>query len=337
MKKPYIVLYIIIYILCAALLTGCAAPVRAQDTTLFAMDTVMNLRIYGDDGSAAAELSELIVGLDAALGATDAHSALYALNETGRSDDPTVCQMLALALAFCEETGGAVDPTVYPLVRLWGFPTGEYRVPSAQEIAAALECTGTDKLRLEDGAVTLADGAALDFGAFAKGWAGELCRDALLARGLNGILTLGGNIQTVGAKPDGSDWAVGVADPDDPAGYVLTLRLKGSCAVVTSGDYQRYFEDGGVRYCHILDPQTGRPAESGLRSVTVVCESGARADALSTALFVMGLDRAAEFWRKAGDFEAVFIDDTGAIYVTEGLANAASGEFSVLPKEAAPT
>ena len=123
---------------CAVLLTGCAAPVRAQDTTLFAMDTVMNLRIYGDDGSAAKELSELIAGLDAALGATDAHSALYALNETGRSDDPTVCQMLALALAFCEETGGAVDPTVYPLVRLWGFPTGEYRVPSAQEIAAAL-------------------------------------------------------------------------------------------------------------------------------------------------------------------------------------------------------
>lgn len=331
MKKLYIVLYIIIYTLICGF-SGCTGA-QARETAVFCMDTAMQLRVYGDDGSASGELCELLTGLDAKLSVTDEQSALYRLNETGRSSDETVLALWAEADRLCTRTGGAVDPTVYPAVRLWGFTTGDYRVPSDAEISDARMRVGAKHVRLSGGALTLDGGAALDFGAFAKGWAGDLCRQALEKRGLSAILSLGGNIQTVGTKPDGSDWVIGVTDPDNPSAYRLTLRLSGSCAAVTSGDYQRFFEQDGVRYCHILDPATGRPVDNGLRSVTVVCDSGVTADGLSTALYVMGYEKAAEFWRQSDDFEAVFLLADGTVYVTEGLAEAVRGaEYAVVAR-----
>lgn len=332
MKKQHLVLYIII-IYCICLFCGCAGQQTAQETTLFCMDTVMQLRLYGDnDGAAEAEITAILQGLDAALSVTDEQSALSACNANGRSSDETVLALWDAAALLCARTGGAVDPTVYPVVRLWGFTTQDYRVPDEAEIADVLALVGANRVQTADGTLRLPPGMALDFGAFAKGYAGDLCRQALEARGVSGILTLGGNIQTVGRKPDGSDWVVGIADPDAPESYCLTLRVQGSRAVVTSGDYQRYFEQGGVRYCHIFDPATGCPVQNGLRSVTVVCDSGVTADGLSTALFVMGMEKAVEFWRQSSDFEAVFLDESGKIFVTEGLRGAAGGTFTVVER-----
>lgn len=304
-----------------------------SDETLEAMNTVMQLRLYGDeDGAAAAELKSILTELDAALSVTDPDSALYALNRSGKSSDPTILALLNETAALTERTNGAADPSVYPAVRLWGFTGQNYHIPLQSEIDEILPLLGMAHVHVSADEVTLDPGSALDFGAFAKGWAADRCRAALEARDLPAVLTLGGNIQTVGAKPDGTDWVIGVADPDDPASYCLTLRLTGSRAVVTSGDYERYFEYEGRRYCHIFDPVTACPADTGLRSVTVVCDSGVMADGLATALFVMGREKAIEFWRGSNDFEMILIDADG-ISLTEGLKDAAAeAEFTVISR-----
>lgn len=217
--------------------------------------------------------------------------------------------------------GGAFDPTVYPLVCLWGFPSGEYHIPTEAELTGALAHTGAQHLQLDGAAAALDAGCSVDLGGIAKGYAAEQCAHQLEDAGAQAaMLSLGGNVQTVGSKPDGTAWQVGIADPKDPSSAIAVVRFTGSKALVTSGDYQRYFEQDGVRYHHILDPQTGRPVQNGLRSVTILADSGTLADGLSTALFVMGLERATEFWRASSDFEAVFITDDGVIYATEGAA-----------------
>ena len=130
------------------------------------------------------------------------------------------------------------------------------------------------------------------------------------------VLDLGGNIQTVGSRPDGGEWRVGVKSPDGGILGVLSIR---DMAVVTSGGYERYFEQDGQIYWHILDPKTGYPADSGLASVTIVGSDGTLCDGLSTAVFVMGRERAQELWRQWGGFEMLLLDSEGTIYITEGL------------------
>lgn len=206
--------------------------------------------------------------------------------------------------------------------QLWGFTTGTYRVPEPEEISSALAHTGAEQLHLDGARASLSAQAQLDLGALGKGWAGCLAVEYLAAQSgiTGGILALGGNVQTYGAKPDGSPWQIGIQDPGG-AGTLGLLCLKGTWAVVTSGGYQRYFEADGVRYCHILDPSTGMPAQAGLTSVTVVAEDGLLADGLSTALYIMGLEEAADFWRENQDFEAVFCTTEGEIYATAGLTS----------------
>ena len=132
------------------------------------------------------------------------------------------------------------------------------------------------------------------------------------------LLDLGGNIQTIGTKPDGTDWKLGLRSPFDEGSFA-TLEIS-DCAVITSGGYERYFvgEDDET-YWHILDPATGKPAHSGLASVTIIGKEGRLCDALSTSLFVMGLDKATELWKQRDDFEMVLVSEEGEIYLTEGL------------------
>lgn len=311
------------------LLSACAAPAPSE-CEIFAMDTLMSVKVWGDDALLSLVTSE-INALDSALSAVDADSAIYALNENGSAVlDASLCDLLQQSVALSEATDGAFDPTVYPLVRLWGFPDGAYRVPDETELANAV--VGTEHIHFSDSTVSLDKGCAIDLGAIGKGYAAVRCRELLAENGAQAaLLSLGGNVQTLGSKPDGSDWVVGIADPQSPSSAIAKLTFQGSLALVTSGSYQRYFELDGVRYHHILDPATGRPAESGLSSVTILAEDAAVADAYSTALFVMGLEKGAAFWRQTGGFEAVFVATDGTIYATQGAAELLSGcKFEVI-------
>lgn len=315
-------------LLLCLLLAGCAP--KSARRTIFAMDTVMDLTVYGagaEEGVAAVEVR--LNGLEAALSVTRQDSEVWAVNHPGESGeavtpaDEDVQALLSAAVALGEATGGALDATLYPVARLWGFTTGEYRVPGEEELAAALGRTGYEKLQAHGDAFAVPAGVELDFGALAKGYAGEVCRQMLLEAGAtSALLVLGGNVQTVGAKPDGSPWRVEVQDPAGESGESLGVLTVTDRAVVTSGSYQRYFEEDGVRYGHILDPQTGRPVEGDLLSVTVVGASGTLCDGLSTALFVLGREGALDFWRahRDWDFELLLVDKDGGATITAGLA-----------------
>ena len=317
---------------CELLPDGGAKPRGMTERSVWAMDTRMDLRLYGDaEGACMGKLTELLNGLDRELSATDPDSALSALNESGRTDNEKILYLTGRARELSAMTGGALDITLLPVSRAWGFTGDSKTVPEAAALEALRPRVGMDRVEVTENGVLLAEGTMLDFGALAKGWAAELCRAEMEAAGVSGILSLGGNIQTVGTKPDGSDWMIGVQDPDDPGRYVLTLRLTGSKAAVTSGDYQRYFEQDGVRYCHILDPGTLAPVRGSLRAVTVVADEGLTADGLSTALFVLGREAGEALRRELGGFETVWIEDDGTVWVSPGLKDAVTeGSFEVI-------
>ena len=149
------------------------------------------------------------------------------------------------------------------------------------------------------------------------------------------ILNLGGNVQLVGAKPDGSSWKVGIKSPDEQEEYLGVLSAKNK-AIITSGGYERYFEENGRKYHHIIDPKTGMPAYNGLQSVTIVSEDGTLADGLSTALYVMGTEEAVKFWQDHSDeFDAILYTDDGTLYVTEGIADTFTSSHSITVLEKA--
>ena len=212
----------------------------------------------------------------------------------------------------------------------WGFPTQKFRVPSAEELTELLK--HVDALEISYNKTTreisFADSQMkIDLGGIAKGYTSSRIMDIFKENGItSGLVNLGGNVQALGAKTDGSNWRVAVQSPDDTEDYLGVLSIQDK-AVITSGGYERYFEQDGVIYHHIIDPKTGYPAENGLVSVTIVSEDGTLADGLSTSLFIMGEEKAAEFWRAhSEEFDAVLVTDDGTIYVTEGLKDSFTTE-----------
>ena len=306
----------------AFLLTGCSgAPAQEPETaTFFAMDTAMDFTVYGD--AALLDEAETLIGsLEEQVSVTDEHSDIYAIDHTGSGSlSGNAAELMEQALELCRRTGGALDISVYPIVRAWGFTTGSYQVPDEETIQSLLPLVDYTQIQYDaaTGVVTLPEGMEIDLGSVAKGYAGQLAAQMLREHGVqSALLNLGGNVQTVGAKPDGSPWQIGIKDPQgEDAMMVLSVEDQ---AVVTSGGYERYFEQDGQTYWHIMDPSTGHPADSGLISVTIVGDEGVVCDGLSTALFVMGLEKAADLWAQSGDFEAVFVTASGEVYSTEGL------------------
>ena len=324
---------IALMLLLCLLLTACSKDGPAE-TEIFAMDTYMRIRIWGDDDPLHDAVDE-IRRLEKLFSVTNETSEISTLNQNGKAElSKETAEILAQAAALSARTGGAFDPTVCPLVSAWGFTSNTPHIPTQDELDTLLPLVGSEHFSLNGTVATLTDGAQVDLGGIAKGYTAQKCLELLSEKGVQtAILSFGGNVQSLGSKPDGEAWVIGIANPQEPTEAIATLTFTGSMAVVTSGGYQRYFDLDGARYHHILDPETGMPAETGLASVTILTQDGTTADALSTALFVMGMDKAVEFWRESDDFEAVFITQKGEIFATEGAATLLGGcEFEEIKR-----
>lgn len=322
MKKG-ILPFFLVMVLCSACGSTQPSSSETAEHSCFAMNTYITMQASGADAARVLNETELLIlELEGIFSVTEEESELYALNHSNGQPQTVSSEteeLLSFALEIAEETEGSLDPTIYPLLTAWGFTTENRQVPEQEEIRSLLEQVDYTRIRMVDDTVTIPSGMALDLGAVAKGYTGDQAAAYIKEQGItSALINLGGNVQAVGTKPDGSPWRIGLRDPFSE-GNVGTLTVENS-AVVTSGGYQNYFmgEDGQV-YWHILDPDTGYPARTGLASVTVVAPEGVKCDALSTALFVMGLDGALDYWRAHGDFELILITEDREIYLTPGL------------------
>jgi len=303
-------------------LAGCsqAEPERA---TIFAMDTVMTLTIYGDGAAEARQRAvQEIHRLEELFSVTLADSDIARINRSAGAPvtvAPETAAILAEAVAIWRETGGAFSPALYPISKAWGFTAEEHQIPDADLLGQLLACANPAEIVVDGTQVTIPAGMELDLGAIAKGYAGDVLAMLMGEMGVeSAIFSLGGDVYAVGERPGGGPWRVAVQNPF--GGGDMGVAEVRDQIVSTSGSYERYFiGPDGAAYHHILNPATGWPAESGLISVTVIASNGTWGDGISTALFVMGLAEGAAFAAERADLEAIFVTAEGGIYATEGL------------------
>ncbi|MBP7553871.1 MAG: FAD:protein FMN transferase [Spirochaetes bacterium] len=237
-------------------------------------------------------------------------STVYRLNTSKKEDitDLFTLELVKSSLYYAELTGGLFDPTLYNVIELWGFESGDNRIPGKEEISAALKNVGYKNVTIDNKTIALSNGASLDLGGIAKGAIiGEIA-EYLKSAGVKDFLINGGGDIVVGGLYAGQrKWRIAIADPYNQNETIGMLELS-DCSIVTSGDYERYFiSEDGIRYHHIIDPRTGSPADNGVHSVTIIADSPVKADALSTALFVAGVEDGLDIVKKIAGVKAIFI------------------------------
>ena len=337
LRSKRCVKYLSLFLALAALLCSfpsCSADVgEYAEYNYFIMDTYVTIKLAREkNGSAlddeylsgvAEKCSEILVDIDSSISSHNTNSDVYRLNSDYDyilSADEKMLSLLDTAETVAELTDGAYDYTLGCLTELWNV-THSTTPPSQTKIDEALSHCGRDKIKITGERISKLDvSVKIDFGGIGKGMAAQQLLEYLDTTEVEyGLVSVGGNIGVFGRKADGEDYKVGIRNPRDTSDVIGYYYLT-SGFVSVSGDYERYFEYEGKRYHHIMDPKTGYPAESGLSSVAVISSNGAAGDALSTALFVMGADRALEFYNEGKiSFEAVMVTTDGEIITTPGV------------------
>ncbi len=333
-KDRYGVLLILLFFtILAVSFSGCFGSEEDKITRMrLVMDTHVTVTMYGiseSEGDAIAK--EAFAEMERLEGIFSRHiegSDIEHINRAAGREwvevAPEAILVIEEALAISRLTEGVFDPTVAPLLEVWGFGNeeDEQRRPSSEEIEEALLQVDYEKVEIneEESSVFLAkEGMQLDLGGIAKGFIVDRGQKVIEESGVEGsFVNAGGDINITGSKTDGEPWKIAVQDPRDPQKWFATLQIdQGS--VATSGDYQRFFEEDGERYHHIIDPESGWPADGGIISVTVLGPDTLAADAYSTAVFVLGIERGLELLETLSDMEGVLIDKEGDIHYTSGL------------------
>lgn len=312
-------------------------PTEAED---FMMGTIITQRVYASNARAAIqETSARLKAIENLMTINAPGGDVNSLNEAAGKKpvvlSPETINILKTAKKYAEISRGAFDVTIGPLVKAWGVFTDNPRIPSQDEIDRLLKLTDYRKLKVDtvnSKAMLELPGMIADLGGIAKGYAGDEAIKIYRKYGIkSAYINLGGNVVVLGTKPDGKPWRIGIQNPRAENGFYIGIVEVTDKAVVTSGDYERFFEKDGIRYHHILDPNTGYPADSGLISATIVTDISMDADALSTSVFVLGLKKGWELVKNLKGVEAIFITKEKEVYVTEGLKN--SFTFSDESKE----
>lgn len=316
-------------------LSLCACNSKSSVTDeMFALDTIITFTIYGDDESISlgtidkckTEISRLEDMLSATKEGSDVYKINHSKGDTVEVSDETA-SLIKRSVELSQSCLGAFDISVYPIVQLWGFDTKEYKVPDDKEIADTLKNVGYDNIVIgNDNTVTLGENMSIDLGAVAKGYIGERLYDILAQQDIErGLINLGGMVIAYNCSGNDADWQIGVEYPD--SSDVFAVFKTNTAFTVTSGAYQRYFEENSVRYHHIIDPNSGKPSDSDISSVTVITSDGVAGDALSTAFFVMGIDKTLEYIKTRADEyseEYSFIilnSEKDKVYISADLAD----------------
>ncbi len=302
-------------------------PTQNMDT---AMGTIVNQTVYAKDATVICkEVSEIIRSLEReSISWRKETSELYRINNGKEQKilSSKMQEILERCLELSELSAGAFDITIGPVVRLWNIDdwagkenSTEYQLPEQTELLETLQACGYEKMEIKDGVLHMPDGMQLDLGAVGKGIALDEIRNFLQQKQeVSAVISVGGSILTYGTKPDGKLWRVGIVNPMQTSESIGYLELGGGWCVSTSGDYERYVELGGVRYHHIIDPHTAYPANSGVKGVTILSESGLLSDAMSTACFILGEEKGLTLAEHVG-VEALFVREDGTITMTEGM------------------
>lgn len=319
-KNKGILLFVLTIVL---FITSCRYNQEYTDT-FFTMDTPMTVTAYGRNSKEAVIKSVSYINkLDGLFSKTLNQSEISMANNrkgSAHTFSSTVFTLIEKSVEYSENTDGAFDITLGRLADLWDVKAENPEIPAKSDIEEALKNTGYKNIIANQNFVVFKNSCTLDMGGIVKGYAADGVNKIFDDYGIkSGIINLGGNVYAKGKKSDGTFWKIGIRDPrsdneNDIIGYIEAKDT----AVVTSGDYQRYFEKDNIRYHHIIDPKTGYPAKSDLMSATIMCSSSTMADAYSTAVFVMGREKGADFCKKQG-IDYILITKEKEILVSDNI------------------
>lgn len=318
LKKSFCMLWLIL--INCLFFTGCQKAPSTFSATGFYFDTVITVTIY-ENGSQEIldQCMELASVYENLFSTTVPGSDIYNINHSSGSyvtvSEQTL-DIVTLALSYSHLSDGLVDPTIGALSSLWNFGSDSAnQLPADPAITDALSHVNYETICIRRDRIALTDpNASLDLGFIAKGYIADRMKDFLKENGVtSALINLGGNIVTLGSKPDGSAFRIGIQDPFSASGTAaLVLDLTDKSAV-SAGNYERYFEVDNIRYHHILSTKNGYPVNSGLAQVTIISKDSAQADALSTLCFILGYEKAVSLLKNYPDLQAIFITEDGEI------------------------
>jgi thiamine biosynthesis lipoprotein len=322
LKKIFIIL-----LLSTLLLSGC---VNNNDSKTFSnqallLDTTVTITLFEDNKEAFEKSFELIEYYENMLSSHKEMSDIYKINHSNGdlvSVNEITIELIKKAKEYSILTNGLFDISIGSLIELWDINNKDdgSTPPSQSDINNAINFTGNDKVKILNNSIQLDAGVMLDLGGIAKGFIADKVAQNLVEMGIErGIINLGGNVFVLGSKVDGSDYRIGVQDPDDNRGDYMGVLSVSNQSVVTSGIYERYFITDGVHYHHILDPFSGFPSNNDLKSVTIVSELSVDGDALSTSVFLLGVDKGLKFVEDLKNIDAILITKDNKVYCTSGI------------------